>query len=94
MAALKWLLAIGLLGGLLWMSRDNLAQLQDRKILWGVFAVALVIRFVGLLITFGRWRLLVKGIGLPFTFGEAFRLGMLGEGCNLMGPGAAGGVQG
>ena len=73
------------------MSRDNLAQLQDRKILWGVFAVALVIRFVGLLITFGRWRLLVKGIGLPFTFGEAFRLGMLGEGCNLMGPGAAGG---
>ena len=90
-AALKWLLAIGLLAGLLWLSRDNLAELRNRRILWGVFAVALGVRFLSLLATFSRWRLLVRGIGLPFSFREAFRLGMLGEGCNLMGPGAVGG---
>lgn len=89
--ACKWLLAIGLLGGLLWMSREDLAKLGQRQILWNIFAVALGIRFLSLLLTFSRWRMLVRGIGIPFSFGEAFRLGMLGEGCNLMGPGAVGG---
>ena len=88
---LKWLLAIGLLAGLLWMSRDNLAKLKDRQILWPMFVAALVVRFLSLMATFSRWRLLVRGIGLPFSFRETFRLGMLGEACNLMGPGAVGG---
>ena len=89
--ALKWLLAIALLGGLLWMSRDNLAKLKDREIVWSMFAAALVVRFLSLMATFSRWRLLVRGIGLSFSFRETFRLGMLGEACNLMGPGAVGG---
>ena len=89
--ALKWVLAIGLLGGLFWIGRDNLAQLRNRQILWGFFAIALGLRFLSLLATFCRWRMLVRGIGLPFSYREAFRLGMLGEGCNLMGPGAVGG---
>lgn len=88
---LKWLLAIGLLSTLLWLSRDDIRKLQARQILWGMFAAALGIRFVSLLATFSRWRLLVRGIGLPLSFREAFRLGILGEGCNLMGPGAVGG---
>lgn len=89
--ALKWLLAIGLLAALLWFSRDNLAQLSTRRILWGVFLTALIIRFVSLMATFSRWRLLVCGIDLPLSIRETFRLGMLGEACNLMGPGAVGG---
>ncbi len=88
---LKWLLAIGLLVGLYSMCGDDLAKLKDRKILWGMFVAALGIRFVSLLATFSRWRLLVGGIGLPLSFREAFRLGILGEACNLMGPGAVGG---
>ncbi len=90
-AIFKWLLAIGLMAGLLWMSRKTLADLKDRKILWGVFAAALVVRFLSLMATFSRWRLLVRGIGLTFSFRETFRLGMLGEACNLMGPGTVGG---
>ncbi|WP_373653099.1 lysylphosphatidylglycerol synthase transmembrane domain-containing protein [Schlesneria sp. DSM 10557] len=89
--ALKWLLAIGLLSALLWFSRDNLAQLRSRRILWGVFLMALAIRFASLMATFSRWRLLVRGIDLPLSLRETFRLGMLGEACNLMGPGAVGG---
>ena len=88
---LKWLLAMALLGGLFWQSRDNLADLQNRQILWSAFAIALGIRFFSLLATFSRWRLLVRGIGLPFSLRETFRLGMMGEACNLMGPGAVGG---
>lgn len=89
--ALKWLLAAALLGGLLWMSRDTLMQLRHRQILWQFFAGALAIRFVSLLATFARWRSLVRGIGIPFSFRQTFRLGILGEACNLMGPGAVGG---
>ena len=88
---LKWLLAVGLLASLLWFSRDNLAQLQNRKILWSCLGIALGIRFVSMLATFARWRLLVGGIGLPLSFAGTFRLGILGEACNLMGPGAVGG---
>ena len=88
---LKWLLAIGLMVGLLWMSRKTLADMKDRKILWGIFAAALVVRFLSMIATFSRWRFLVRGIGLPFSIRDAFRLGMLGEACNLMGPGTVGG---
>ncbi len=88
---LKWLFAIGLLSMLLWVNRHDLIQLQYRKILWGVFAAALGVRVLSLIATFSRWRLLVRGIGLPFSFRESFRLGMLGEACNLIGPGAVGG---
>ena len=88
---LKWLLAIGLLSALLWNSRDNLAELSTRTILVQAFLVALGIRFLSLMATFSRWRLLVQGIDLPLSIRETFRLGMLGEACNLMGPGAVGG---
>ena len=88
---LKWLLAIGILAFLYWMSHKSLADLRNREILWWGFGLALCMRFLSLLATFTRWRLLVLGNGLPFSFRESFRLGMLGEGCNLMGPGAVGG---
>ena len=87
----KWLLAAGLLVGLYFMCGKDLAQLQNRQILWGMFATAVFVRLLSLLATFTRWRLLVRGTGLPFSFRESFRLGMLGEACNLMGPGAVGG---
>ena len=89
--ALKWVVAIALLGVMYKMSGDNLAKLKDRTIVWSMFGVALGVRFLSLLATFTRWQLLVRGIGVPLSFREAFRLGMLGEACNGMGPGAVGG---
>lgn len=89
--ALKWGLLVVILVVLYLMTGKNLAQLGTRKILWQFFAGALAVRFISLLATFSRWRLLVGGIGLPLSMREGFRLGMLGEACNLMGPGAVGG---
>ena len=88
---LKWLLAIGLLTALFWFNRKGLAELRTREIGWSFFAAATVVRLVSLGLTFLRWRMLVIGIGLPFRVREAFRLGLLGEACNLLGPGSAGG---
>lgn len=89
--ALKWLLAAALLGFLYWKCGNDLAQLRNRQILWGMFGIAVGVRAVSLMATFLRWRLLVRGIGVPFSLREMFRLGLLGEACNLMGPGAVGG---
>jgi glycosyltransferase 2 family protein len=88
---LKWLLAIGLLVLLFWLNRDGLAQMRTREIGWSLFAAAIGVRFGSLCLTFLRWWLLVTGIGLPFTLKESFRLGLLGEACNFVMPGAAGG---
>ena len=87
----KWLLAVGLLTALFWFNREGLADLGRREIGWSLFAAAVGVRFGSLCLTFLRWWLLVTGIGLPFTVKEAFRLGLLGEACNFVGPGAAGG---
>lgn len=88
---LKWLLAIALLGMLLWLNRDGLADLSHRRIAWSLFLLAVVVRFGGLCLTFTRWWLLVVGIGLPLKWKDSFRLGMFCEACNFVGPGAAGG---
>lgn len=87
----KWLLAVGLLTALFWFNREGLADLSRREIGWSLFAAAVGVRFGSLCLTFLRWWLLVTGIGLPFSVKEAFRLGLLGEACNFVGPGAAGG---
>ena len=88
---LKWLLAIGLLAALFWVNRKGLTELSTREIGWSFFSAAIVVRLVSLGLTFLRWRMLVTGIGLSFRVRDAFRLGLLGEACNLMGPGSAGG---
>ena len=87
----KWLLAVGLLTALFWFNREGLADLSRREIGWSLFAAAVGVRFGSLCLTFLRWWLLVTGIGLPLSVKEAFRLGLLGEACNFVGPGAAGG---
>ena len=90
-AWLKWVLAIAILGAIVWMSWDGLKGLQNRQIGWGFFGLALLVRFASVCLTFTRWWLLVTGIGLPLKWLDAFRLGMFCEACNLVGPGAAGG---
>lgn len=88
---LKWVLAIAILGALIWLNRDGLKNLNSRTINWSLFGAALLVRFGGLCLTFSRWWLLVTGIGLPLKWWNAFRLGMFCEACNFVGPGAAGG---
>ena len=64
---LKWVLAIAILGALVWQSREGLKDLQTRTIGWEFFGLAVLARFGSLCLTFSRWWLLVTGIGLPET---------------------------
>src|SRR6202034_889971 len=43
-------------------------------------------------IQFVRWYLLVRALALPFTLGEAFRLGLVGSFYNSFPPGSVGGA--
>ena len=88
---LKWILAIVILGALVWTNQSGFKDLRTRTINWSLFAVVLVVRFGSLCLTFSRWWLLVTGIGIPLKWMNAFRLGMFCEACNFVGPGAAGG---
>lgn len=91
MTLFKWGLAAGLVGFLYWQNRETFAQIGKRQVLWQMMGVAILVRFLALLVTFCRWRLLIVGIGIPMSLREGFRLGILGEACNNIGPGAVGG---
>jgi uncharacterized protein (TIRG00374 family) len=88
---LKWLVAITLLTYLFYRNRVQLQELWERKPNWWDLAIALVIVFASILLTFYRWYLLVWAQDFPFTLRDALRLSFVGYACNFVGPGSAGG---
>lgn len=58
---------------------------------WRLFALGFAVYMTGLLITFGRWYLLVRVVEPRFRLRDAFLLGFLGNVFNLVVPGAVGG---
>jgi uncharacterized membrane protein YbhN (UPF0104 family) len=87
--AWKLLLKYGLgLGALAWViisywnpkgnDDPGLSGLIQQPMHFGPFFLAALITIVGLLITFFRWHLLVRAVGLEFKRSDAVRLGMIG----------------
>ncbi len=89
--ALKITLGVGLLGVALWLSRDQIAEVLDRRPDAGRFALAFALYFGGVLLAFTRWYLLVRALELPFRWRDAVRLGLIGTLFNIVIPGAVGG---
>jgi uncharacterized protein (TIRG00374 family) len=58
---------------------------------WEYLGLAFVICLGATLLTFVRWYFLVRAVGLPFTVGNALRLGMVGYFYNTFLPGSVGG---
>jgi uncharacterized membrane protein YbhN (UPF0104 family) len=83
------LLIIGL--ALLWGSRAEIRRVLARPFDGRLAAAAFGVYMTGLVITFLRWYLLVRALGLPFHVRDAVRLGFIGNFFNLMIPGAVGG---
>jgi len=67
---------------------DALLQ-QDKN--WFLLGQAFAIILVAHLISFWRWQILVRSLGVPFTLIEAIRLGFLGTLLNLVSVGSVGG---
>ena len=81
-------------GLLAWAIHGNRAQIADviaRRPDIGRFGVALLLYVSALVITFVRWFVLVRALGLPFRLVDAIRLGFIGNVFNLVIPGAVGG---
>lgn len=84
-------LAFGLLGLTVWIKRAQIGEVIRRGPDLGRMALGFAIYMVALVLTFVRWSILVRALGLPFRLRDALRLGFIGNVFNLVIPGAVGG---
>jgi uncharacterized membrane protein YbhN (UPF0104 family) len=89
--ALLVLVAMGLLALAIWSNRQQVREVLARPMDLPMFALALGLYLVALVVTFTRWFVLVRALDLPFRLRDALRLGAIGHIFNLVIPGAVGG---
>jgi uncharacterized membrane protein YbhN (UPF0104 family) len=89
--ALLVALAFGLLGASIHANRGAIREVLSRPLNARLLAVAFGVYMTAIVLTFGRWYLLVRALGLPFRLRDAVRLGFIGNVFNLVIPGAVGG---
>jgi uncharacterized protein (TIRG00374 family) len=88
---IKYGIGVGLLGFMAWKNWDNLSKVSERTFHPGPLAVAFALTMTGIFLTFVRWYILVRAVGLPFTLTNACRLGMIGYSLSTLRPGSVGG---
>jgi uncharacterized membrane protein YbhN (UPF0104 family) len=88
---LKYGLAVGLLTLMISLNYSKLKELFSQPPQLVPFAIAAGIYLVILGMQYVRWWVLVRALDLPFTFRNAFRLGLVGTFYNTFLPGAIGG---
>lgn len=86
----KWMIALSLLGLLIYWNRKELAGFGDLKKDWSLVGVALIFCLFATLLTFFRWYLLVRVLDFPFSIRDALRLGFMGQLFIYAGPGLVG----
>ncbi len=69
--------------------RELTSDWQERN--WSLLVAAFAISTAAVCITFVRWYLLVRALGIPFRMRDAFRLGFLGYLLNFVSIGSVGG---
>ncbi len=67
------------------------SQLLDRDKNWLLLTVSAALCLAAVSVTFLRWYMLVRSLGMPFRLRDAFRLGFLGYFLNFVAPGSVGG---
>ena len=84
-------LAVGILGFLVWLNRNDLVKLWQQPKRWGFLAAGFVICVAAMLTTLVRWCLLIWAQGLPFRLADGMRIGFIGYLFNQIIPGAVSG---
>src|SRR5262245_45335052 len=87
----KIVIALSLLGILLYYARQSYRDLEDQPKNWSLLILALLCSVASHCLTFIRWYLLVRALGLKFSLHDAFRLGCVGVAMNFVSPGSVGG---
>jgi len=92
-ASIKLLLAVAILGFLIVriQAHSGFERLLNQPKDWLLLLLAQGLILVGYSLSFIRWYLLIRGLGLPFHLRDAFRLGSLGFMLNQVSPGSVGG---
>ena len=92
-ASIKLLLAVAILGFLIVriQSHSGFERLLSQPKNWLLLLLAQGLILAGFSLSFVRWYLLIRGLGLPFHLRDAFRLGSLGYMLNQVSPGSVGG---
>jgi glycosyltransferase 2 family protein len=92
-ALLKILLALGILGYLVagLQSQAGFSRLVHQPKHWGMLIAAACLVTVAFSLSFFRWYLLVRALGIAFHKRDALRLGSLGYMLNFISPGSVGG---
>jgi uncharacterized protein (TIRG00374 family) len=90
----KYAVGFGLLAAVVarnWNGENGLREALDRPVQWPAFVAAGACLAVANLITFVRWWMLVRALGMAFRLGNAVRLGLVGFFFNTLLPGGVGG---
>ncbi len=88
---LKVAISAGLLAYLIIGAKESFGKLAGYEKNWSLAALALALALAMVLITFVRWWMLVRVLGLPLRIWDALRLGFLGYLFNFVSLGNVGG---
>jgi uncharacterized protein (TIRG00374 family) len=88
---LKLSLAAAILLYLIARARDAFAEIAHHRLNWWMLAAAMVCTFVATTLSFVRWHLLIRALGITIRLVDTLRLGALGYALNFVSPGSIGG---
>jgi hypothetical protein len=93
LAALKYSASLAIVAGLvvLMVRGEAFSQLADHRKHWGLLGTSFVLSLAAVLITFFRWYLLARAVGLDFRLASAMQFGFLGYLFNFISLGTVGG---
>jgi glycosyltransferase 2 family protein len=89
--AIKIAFALAILTFLIIRARDPLSQLSEKTVDWRFLATALVFTLSTATLSFARWHILVRALGISVRLVDSLRLGALGYALNFVSPGSIGG---
>jgi glycosyltransferase 2 family protein len=87
----KIALATGILAYLIFQARDGFARLSERTVAWPFLAAALLFSLTTATLSFVRWHILIRALGISVRLVDSLRLGALGFALNFVSPGSIGG---
>jgi uncharacterized protein (TIRG00374 family) len=89
--AVKLALALAILVYLVVKARAGFADLSKQSIHWPLLVAGLACTFLATALSFVRWHLLIRALGIDILLTKTMSLGALGVALNFVSPGAIGG---
>ncbi|HEX4415431.1 MAG TPA: lysylphosphatidylglycerol synthase transmembrane domain-containing protein [Lacipirellulaceae bacterium] len=90
-SVLKLALGVAILVYLVLQARDGFARLSVRTVNWPFLGAALLFSLLTAMLSFTRWHILIRAVGISTRLIDSLRLGALGFALNFVSPGSVGG---